>query len=245
MKKLWMGVCILALAALACNINAATPSSQPGLATIVAQTMQVVMSETTNPPPLNTPVEASTTPSTTPAATQTAAKPILTINKNTTCRSGPSSNSSIITTFTPGTTLEITGKDTADDFWLVKIPNTSETCWASGQDATPSGGYASLPEVTPTASTPQGVPTKPGSLFYQYSCSFGNVTAQLTWADTSNNETSFHVYRNGTLIATLPANSTSYTDTTTISAGGSLTYGVTAYNNAGESAARTQSFQCK
>jgi Bacterial SH3 domain len=246
MKKLWMGVCILTLAALACNINAAptSPPAQSALATIVAQTMQVVMSETTSPPPLNTPVNTPFEAST-PSATQTAVKAILTINQNTNCRSGPSADSNIITAFTPGTTLEIVGKDSADDFWLVKLPNTEDTCWASGQYATPSGGYASLPEVTPTASTAQGVPTKPGSLFYQYSCSFGNLTTQLTWADTSDNETGFHVYRNDALIATLPANSTSYTDTTTIPAGSTITYGVTAFNNVGESAARTQSFQCK
>jgi hypothetical protein len=243
MKKLWIGVCILALAALACNINVATPSSQAGLATIVAQTMQAVMSETTSPPPLNTPVEAST-----PSATQTAVKAILTIHQNTNCRSGPGSNSNIITAFTPGTTLEIVGKDTADDFWLVKVPNTSDTCWASGQYATPSGGYASLPEVTPTASTPQGVPDAPGFLinngwtFFCYGTGQTDIT--LNWDDRANNETGYRIYRNGNVVAELPANSTSYAETITLLSGQSVSYQIEAFNPSGAARSGVATMTC-
>jgi len=63
----------------------------------------------------------------------------------------------------------------------------------------------------------------------------------LTWRDCSANETGFCVYRQDesggafTLLATLPANTTSYLDTTAVS-DASYTYRITAINAAGESA---------
>jgi CSLREA domain-containing protein len=60
----------------------------------------------------------------------------------------------------------------------------------------------------------------------------------LTWIDMADNETGFHVYRDGQLIATLGANVNSYTDTNP-SCNTSHTYGVEAYNDAGVSARPT------
>ncbi len=55
----------------------------------------------------------------------------------------------------------------------------------------------------------------------------------LNWTDQADNETGYRVYRDGTLIATLPANSTSYKDT--LSDQALHTYSVEAYNEAGAS----------
>ena len=59
-------------------------------------------------------------------------------------------------------------------------------------------------------------------------------TVTLGWVDVAANEDGYHVYRDGTSIATLGANTSGYTDQP---AYGSLyTYGVEAYNSTGASA---------
>ena len=235
----------LILSMLACNIGLQAPtalSPRDAAGTIVAQTLQAQGLPTSSGQILNSPAPIATSI----AATSTLSAPMLTINQATNCRSGPSADYKVITSAPAGTQAEIVGKDTADNYWLIKTPNGTGTCWMSGQYATPSGDYAALPEATPDAPTP-GVPSRPGSLYYNYSCTNGAtvVSTNLTWADTSDNENGYRVYRFDTMIADLPANSTSYTDTTNITYGSTLTYYVEAYNAAGASARRTASFSCQ
>ncbi len=227
---------ILAVALQACNIGIKGPPSQVEqvAATIVAMTLQSAETST----------QTAETPFASPAASPTSAGPaVLTINNPTNCRSGPGASFQLITAFTPGTTLQIVGKDSAHNYWLVQIPKTQTTCWASGDYATASGNYQSLPEATP--STPdQTIPTRPGSFNYNWSCPGGNLTTSITWTSTSTNQTGFNVYRNGVQIVSLPANASSYTDTTTVPVGSTVTYGITAYNQNGESSPRSFSFEC-
>ncbi len=218
----------------ACNLNVQLPlsqSQQQEAATIVAQTLQALGT----PAPLASPA----------AITPTYSKPILTITGNSNCRTGPGASYKIVTAFTPGTTLELVGKDSANNYWQVTIPNSQETCWVWGQYATPSGSYDSLPEAASAGSSASGVPARPGSLFYTYECPFGNLTTHLTWSDSADNETGYHVYRFDLLLADLPANSTSYTDVETVTPYIDLQYSVEAYNSAGASPARTVSFKCQ
>ena len=236
----------LILSILACNIGLQAPtalSPRDAAGTIVAQTLQAQGLPTSSGQVLNSPVPTASQGA---AATPTFSKPMLTINAATNCRSGPSANFEIITSAPAGTQAEIVGKDTADNYWLIKTPNGTGTCWMSGQYATPSGDYAALPETTPEAPTP-GVPSRPGSLYYNFSCTNGAtvVTTNLTWSDNADNENGYRVYRFDTMIADLPANSSAYTDTTTITYGSTLTYYVEAYNAAGTSARRTASFSCQ
>lgn len=235
----------LILSMLSCNIGVQTPSPlspRDAAATIVAQTLQAQGLPTSSGLITNTPA-AFASPGT---VTPTSATAMLTINEATNCRSGPSANFEIITSAPAGTQAEIVGKDTADNYWLIKTPNGTGTCWMSGQYATPSGSYAALPEVTPDAPTP-GVPSRPGSLFYNFTCtnSATVVTTNLSWSDTANNENGYRVYRFDTMIADLPANSSAYTDTTNITYGSTLTYYIEAYNAAGASARRSASFSCQ
>lgn len=236
---------LLALVTLACGIGIPAQSSndsRDAIATVVAMTLQAQ-----GLPTFAASTETPGIPFASPAPpTPTASKAILTINQNSNCREGPSQNFKVVTAFTPGTTLDILGKDSANNFWLVKIPNSEETCWVWGQYATPSGDYEAVAEVTPEAGGQNQVPARPGSLFYNYLCTNGGttVTTDLSWTDAADNENGYRVYRFDTIIADLPANSTSYTDNTTISPGSGLTYYVEAYNNAGASARRTASFTC-
>lgn len=218
----------------ACNINVQRPLSESGqhaAATIVAQTMQAA---------------ANATAAALPGAQATApyTKPMLAITGNSNCRSGPSTGFQVVTAFTPGTDLEIIGRDSANNFWQVKIPNSQDTCWVWGQHATARGSLDNLPGPAPTQSG-GAVPARPGSLFYTYECPFGNLTTTLTWSDSANNEAGYHVYRFDLLIADLPPNSTTYTDNETVTPGTALQYSVAAYNPAGESAKRTESFSCR
>lgn len=56
----------------------------------------------------------------------------------------------------------------------------------------------------------------------------------LSWSDNANNEIGYKIYQNNVLIATLPANSTSYT-ITNLESRSTYTYRLTAYNNEGNS----------
>jgi hypothetical protein len=228
---------LLILTMLACDLSAAAPTSlsQSAIASVVAQTMQAVASAspTLTPIVLNTPVLSMPSPTATPMAA---------INANAECRSGPSEKYKSIVSMNVNQTVAVLGQDPTGMYWLVQTD--SGQCWLAMKSVTVTGSTQFVPTVTPPPLT-TGLPSKPGSLFYQWSGPCSNLTTSLTWADTSDNETGFHVYRDGNLIVTLPPNSTSYTDTTTISIGATITYSVTAYNNVGESAARVQSFQCK
>ncbi len=236
---LWVVISGLAIALAGCNLGAYTapPDVNQAAATIVAKTLQAVPAGG-SPEAENTPLASpNAIPSTSGAAT-------LTINNPTNCRGGPGSDYQLITAFTPGTTLQIVGKDSAHNYWLVLIPKSQNTCWASGDYATASGNYQNLPEATP-ATVDQSIPTRPGNYSYSYECPGGARITNITWSDTANNETGFNVYRNGVLLVSLPANSSSYTDKTTVPIGSTVTYGISAFNQNGESGQRSFSFTCQ
>ena len=69
--------------------------------------------------------------------------------------------------------------------------------------------------------------------YWEYNC--GGGTVSLQWLDNADNETGYRIYRNGQMIAELPAGSTSYTDAIYLGIG-PLHYSIRAYNDAGESA---------
>ena len=236
------GIWVLILSA--CNIGIKAPTSQDPLSaasTIVATTLQAQGKPTSLGPSAATPFASPVAV----AATATT-KPTLYINENNTkCRGGPSTDDKVIATLNKATTVDMIAKDTAAGYWLVKDPASANICWVQAQDATPSGSYANLPEVTPQATANTSVPNRPGSLFYNYQCDSSSITTSLTWSDNADNEKGYHVFRLGNLIADLPANSSSYTDTANVSSGTQLTYSIEAYNDAGSSAQRSVTFTCQ
>ena len=157
---------LLILAVLACNINAAPPpSSQSAIATIVARTMQAVVSASpTAPAVFNTPVLSTPSPT---------AMPMAVIKTATECRSGPGENYESITSVNPNQKSAVLGKDPSGNYWLIQTD--SGECWVGMQYVTVTGDTQDVPEMTPPPVT-KGVPAKPGSLYYQYSCSFGSLT---------------------------------------------------------------------
>ncbi len=77
------------------------------------------------------------------------------------------------------------------------------------------------------------LPEPPAQLMFDRVCNTKMYRITLSWLDQADNETGYRVYRNGTLIATLGANSTSYVDDPPF--GGPYTYAVEAFNEGGAS----------
>jgi hypothetical protein len=235
---------LLILAMVACTIGEAAPALGPvdAAGTIVAMTLQAAGLTTSSGPA--TAVSPSPAP---PSATATT-KPTLKINTNNTrCRSGPGPDFDLIATYNAGTDVDLIAKDTADGYWLVKDPGSGSSCWVQTQDASPSGSFELLPEVTPPPTIAKEVPAAPAwaslSDAWRYECAAGSVTVTLQWTDRADNETGYRIYRNGELIDELPAGSNFYTDI--LNAGSSLAYSIRAYNDAGESGSLgTGEFSC-
>lgn len=169
---------------------------------------------------------------------------MLTIKESVNCRSGPGQSYAIIFAYLPGASAEIVGQYPTDNYWIVKLPNSNDTCWIWGEYATATGSYWVVPTATIPPTATASAPERPGSLFYNFECPYGNLTTVINWADNADNETGYRVYRNDQLIAELPANSKTYTDTTTTD-GTNVTYGVEAFNEAGVSERRIITFNCQ
>jgi len=242
----------------ACNIGVPAPIPQTdhnAIETAVELTLQAgAVTPFISPVGPATGVAGSTTPgSGTPSATASASptvtktpsgdRPTLLINANSNCRTGPGASFKNVTAFGPGTELEIVGKFTETNFWQVKIPKSTDTCWVWGQFATAKGNIESVPETTPVIPTAiPAVPAQPGALFYSYECTNYSISVTLTWDDRANNEKGYRVYRGDSQIADLPANSSSYDDTVSLAPPQTLQYSVVAYNDNGASSPSRQSF---
>ena len=226
----------------ACNLPSVSsgPSINDQAATIVAMTLQAAQAVENTPTAqtiLNTPTAISIVTKSSPAS--------FTATENTNCRSGPGKNYARLTTIPGGTTVTIVARYASGSFLVVTPPDGSGNCWVDSTLGTVKGDTATLPEVTPVPSENKDMPERPGSLYYEYSCPFGNLSTVLTWADNADNETGYRVYRDNQQIVELPANSKTYTDDTTIIVGTSINYSVEAFNEAGASEQRTISFKCQ
>jgi hypothetical protein len=228
-----IGASFLSLLASACATITPTTKSltvSDAASTLVALTFQAA-----------TQSASLITPTAFPSATPTFAKPLLYINDNAQCRTGTSPNSKAITTLTAGVTVELIGKNTAQSAWLIQAPNGIEPCWVLTGDGSPSGDYESLLEVTPQPSTQSApVPLNKGGIIANFLCSYPasvgeSVTTKLSWL-APKDANGYRIFRGDTQIADLPASTTTYQDTAIIVPAGSVTYGISVYNDAGESA---------
>lgn len=92
--------------------------------------------------------------------------------------------------------------------------------------------------IAPTATaSPISTPLPPNTpvlTAYNYICELaeggGNMTMYLTWADRSDGEEGYKVYRDGQVVATLAPNSTFYADMAFVADGKTLSYSVEAFN---------------
>ena len=255
-RRVFLAVLILVLAMLACNLpsnntqstnNSSAPTSQPVdlsfALTLAVETIQAATQQAQSGIP---------TPTVPPPATA----PTVAVSSATNCRTGPGVDYDLIMTLQPGISAEIIGKYTPANYWIITYPGGGgNSCWLWGQYAAITGDTDGLPEMTPPAPppTPTPAPTAPNApKNLNLSCASVNTshkvgnfwilswqwTVTFSWKDNSNDETGFYVYKNGSLLATLPANSNSVTDQFSVSLflnNTTWTYGVASYNNYGSS----------
>jgi hypothetical protein len=252
----FLSFCILALTMLACSLTVdfgGLPSSAPPtptlsgmdqVSTMVAQTLQALTQQARPAIPTET-----STPTLTLTPTNTPMPPTLSVSAATNCYAGPSASYGFVITIYPGVTVTVIGKDTADNYWVINVPNYPGTvCWLSGQYASVSGDTSDLPApATPMISN--YTLSEPANL--RVSCTSQTIsstptpwwgssvqwTVVLRWRNTDPDQTGVRIYRNGHRIATLGPHSTSYTDVV----GGwgwgwdwrddGITYGVQAFNS--------------
>ena len=140
--------------------------------TIVAQTMTAEAPVIVDGPEVvdepETPLPTATQE---PAATQTA-QPTLTqtpdllipmaeVSVATNCRTGPGKIFDIVSVLGVGKQAEVIGRNTATDYWIIKTPGGSGSCWLWGQYATVKGPIANLTEhIVPPTPTPSKVTNK-------------------------------------------------------------------------------------
>jgi hypothetical protein len=253
-KRVLLAINTLLVAILACNLPGgqatATPTGQVDLAaTITAQALTLQAPTATAGPPTATPTITQTGTPTVPQVSVSAA---------TNCRTGPSTAYDLLYTMQPGQTAEVVGKNSATGYWIIKYPNG--TCWLWGQYATLSGNTSGLTEYPQPATPTPGEPAAPTNFKASSSCTpsgtlfTNNIHVSLTWTDNAVNEDGYRIFRGGDLLATLPANSTSYADDTTIAfliilgttppPPPTIKYGIEAFNAAGKSNRRQLDIGC-
>ena len=275
MKKLLYAFALLSLTLSACYLPIAQEpgglSVSDQAATVVAQTLTAVALE--NQGPLATPTagenlvpQASPTldgaptiaPNATPTAgniaiTLTAGTPnatILTVDANTNCREGPGTSYNIVIQLVPGTQYQMLGRTADNKYWVVSEIGKATQCWVPAEFSNAFGNVNLLAVVTPSAPTSAaGTLAAPTSLAYEYECKFNGVnsdiTVKLSWADRSNNEDGFRIYRDGTMVGQVTQNTTFFSEVFAGGASVTYTYFVAAFNAQGESFGGTISFSCQ
>jgi hypothetical protein len=236
-----LAAALAAFALAGCNLPGAQPTPTVSVldqaATIVAATLGAGGISTAAPP-------AATASPTIPVTATATIKPTLHINTDgAKCRSGAGPDFKEIASFASGTTVDMIAKDTQDGYWFVKDPTSGSSCWVSVQDATPSGSFDLLPEITPPPVAAQP-PGKPGMGSWNYNCDNTSLTTILAWTPASGEVNGYRVYREGTKIADLPASTTTYTETVDFTYGSTMTYAVEAFNEAGAGPQLTWEFKC-
>ncbi len=210
-------LCFLSM--FACNLPVEQMPPPGDVQTAAALTVQALVStpslagKESPSPALETPSPTSS-PTQTMTVTPTYSVPVLTVKESTNCRKGPGEEYEVVFTYVSGKKLEVVGRYDPKNFWLVKSDKSpTGTCWLWGEYADVAGSYWAVSSVTPP---PTASPAPPHGLSiekWDYSCSTGTLTFNLTWTDRENNETGYRIFRDGEVTAELPANSTSYVDT--------------------------------
>jgi len=225
------------LALSSCNLPDGSPS-QSEMMTAAAMTVQSALASTPlSSPTAELPTEVLSTPT-------VFTKPVVSVGDVTNCRSGPGKDYERITQISPGQSIEIVGI-LPPGYWLVSTADG--ICWVAVEFATPAGSYQAVPTVTapptPTGNAPEA-PTFPKNGWSYYCFGTGQADVTLNWNDKADNETGYRILRNGEVIAELPANSTSFSESITLLSGQSATYQIEAYNLVGATRSAPITLSC-
>lgn len=244
-KKRFLAGLSLVLAMLACSLPATpqplTVDQQAATAiaaTLTAQPVNIIAATATvtaAPVTLTVTAAGSTaTGAASPTITPTYSTPMLTVLQQTNCREGPGQDYQVIFTYLADVKLEIIGRYDPTNFWLVKsLESKTGTCWMWGEYVEVTGSYWVVPTVTPPPTATQPPPKAPSITKWDFSCSGGNMTFNLLWEDRATNETGYRIFRDGEMVAELPANSTAWTETIALESGESVAYYLQVYGPSG------------
>lgn len=256
-RKTTLVLCTFLISALfACNLPSSEPTATDEPADL-ALTITALAGSTTPGTPQNTATPQFTAtegPSSTPSV------PEVTVSQNTNCRTGPGLQYDNIGALLVTQKATVVGKNTPTGYWIINNPGKTGTCWLYPQYATVSGNTANLQEYSiPPTPTPSPTPTFTPTPTLAAPAPVNNVTMDMTcpnnihsgtlhWEDKSNNEDGFNIYGNGVLMASIPANSTSYV--VAAAPGGPFlpgiasTFDVEAFNAAGKAAKKSVTKGC-
>ena len=259
----------LIVAISACNLPSGAPDATqtPDLAlTVTALASGAGQPQNQTPGSGNVPPagdQSTATPqfTATTALSATPSVPQVTVSVDTNCREGPGLVYNRIGGLVVGQIAQIVGKNSGvPNYWVVKLPNSSTTCWLWGEYATVTGNTSNLPEYpvpptpTPTStptSTPTATPSAPApvnNVTMDMACPNANHSGTLKWEDKSSNEDGFNIYINGNLVASIPANSTTYNVVSAPGApfapGIASIFEVEAFNGAGKAAKKSVTKGC-
>ncbi len=242
---------LLAAALTGCNLPSAAPSQaiDPALVgTIAAQTLEAVLSQTAIPLPSSTPTPPATLTKT-PTITATYSVPMVQFDGNTNCRKGPGTEYEVVTVLNAGKKVETVGISEKGNYWLIKLSDGKEPCWAANDFAKASGSISALPTVTaPPTPTPRP-PNAPVWSTYTYTCDFAsggnNITMNLAWTDRADNEEGYIVYRDGQAVITLAPNANSYVDVAFVATGQEVSYAVEVFNKTSHASSSTIKASCQ
>ena len=158
----FLALCVLLAA---CNLptGTATPSEEtqpeaPAQLPSETSTPELALAPFTDTPlPTETPL---------PSATPTPENPL--VLHTTLCWVGPGAQYDVVSALKEGERVELIGKGSIPDWWIVRNPIYHDPCWAQAQDIQIEPGYNTAgleiyyppPTPTPTASsTPTATPT--------------------------------------------------------------------------------------
>lgn len=240
---------ILILLLSSCTLpNSQANETDDLIATITAQ----ALTNSASPAEPTTPPLPTAAPTATTEPTPTI--PIVSVSSYTNCRTGPGVVYDKNGDLDIGETAEVVGKNSATGYWIINNKDAAGTCWLWGNYASVLGNTASLQEysIPPAPPTPLPAlskPDAPKNLKANVTCVLSagpfspyDVEVKLTWTDVANNEDGYRILKNGSLLVTLAADSTSYTDNTSLASvivfpnpTPSHTYEVQAYNSDGKS----------
>ena len=240
---------------LACNLPAREQVPPPDdVQTTAALTVQALLYVPLTPsaPPATgtqavTAVTASPTgtPANTATITPTYSTPMLIVKEHTNCRKGPGQDYDIVITYLPDKKLTILGRYDPGNFWLVKSDESpTGQCWLWGEYVEVTGSYWVVSSVTPPPTATKAPPQAPSIQEWNYTCSGGTMTFTVKWTDRSEGESGYKIYRNGEVIAELPANSTSFVDISYPTAGESVEYYIHVYGPYGTANSQTMTMSC-
>jgi hypothetical protein len=204
---------LLFVMTLACAAPAlsATPSVEPSIPAplvVVDTSAPALATDSPRTPEIPSPVPsvAVELPTETHADTETPITfPTVAFQRNTNCRVGPLKNYFLQTSFIEGRYSVAEGRN-QDSSWLLVKPFEGPNCWISVSNVKDPGDYSFLPVVDFPP-----LPEAPFQMVLVKRDCVGRNLIVLRWPDVSG-EKSYHIYREGIMLASLKMNATEYQD---------------------------------